>query len=215
MNKKNKMKIFESSFCILYLLFAFIAGLVFLINSKEQIFLMYYILTFTLCFGDSFHLVPRIIRNIKGNSNKVEWWMNLGLIITSITMTVFYIILFYIWKIKYAKDVLLLIDTIIWIISIVRIVLCLLPQNNWFNGGNKKMALYRNIVFLLIGIIETILFITLEESFGIAMAISILLSFAFYMPVALFSKEKPKLGMLMIPKTIMYIIIISLGLSLI
>ena len=196
-------------------MFAFIAGIVFLINSKEQIFLMYYILTFTLCFGDSFHLVPRIIRNIKGNSNKVEWWMNLGLIITSITMTVFYIILFYIWKIKYAKDVLLLIDTIIWIISIVRIVLCLLPQNNWFNGGNKKMAFYRNIVFLLIGIIETILFITLEESFGIAMAISILLSFAFYMPVALFSKEKPKLGMLMIPKTIMYIIIISLGLSLI
>lgn len=214
MNKKILMKKFESLFCISYLLFDLIAGIIFLTNSNEQIFLMYCILTFTLCFGDSFHLIPRIIRNAKGNSKRIEWWMNLGLIITSITMTIFYMILFYIWKTKYTKDVSILIDVIIWIISIVRIVLCLLPQNNWFNGGNKKMALYRNTIFLVLGIIEIILFIMLEESFGIIMAISILLSFVFYMPVALFSKDKPKLGMLMIPKTIMYIIMISLGLSL-
>ena len=214
MNKKILMKEFEFLFCISYLLFDLIAGIIFLTNSNEQIFLMYCILTFTLCFGDSFHLIPRIIRNAKGNSKRIEWWMNLGLIITSITMTIFYMILFYIWKIKYTKDVSILIDVIIWIISIVRIVLCLLPQNNWFNGGNKKMALYRNTIFLVLGIIEIILFIMLEESFGIIMAISILLSFVFYMPVALFSKDKPKLGMLMIPKTIMYIIMISLGLSL-
>ena len=214
MNKKILMKEFEFLFCISYLLFDLIAGIIFLTNSNEQIFLMYCILTFTLCFGDSFHLIPRIIRNAKGNSKRIEWWMNLGLIITSITMTIFYMILFYIWKTKYTKDVSILIDVIIWIISIVRIVLCLLPQNNWFNGGNKKMALYRNTIFLVLGIIEIILFIMLEESFGIIMAISILLSFVFYMPVALFSKDKPKLGMLMIPKTIMYIIMISLGLSL-
>ena len=214
MNKKILMKKFESLFCISYLLFDLIAGIIFLTNSNEQIFFIYCILTFSLCLGDSFHLIPRIIRNAKGNSKKVEWLMNLGLIITSITMTIFYMILFYIWKIKYTKDVSILIDVIIWIISIVRIVLCLLPQNNWFNGGNKKMALYRNTIFSVLGIIEIILFIMLEESFGIIMAISILLSFVFYMPVALFSKDKPKLGMLMIPKTIMYIIMISLGLSL-
>ena len=67
---------------------------------------------------------------------------------------------------------------------------------------------------LIIGLIEVILFLILGGTYGIVNAICILLSFIFYLPVALFAKNNPKLGMLMIPKTIMYIIIISLGLSL-
>ena len=76
------------------------------------------------------------------------------------------------------------------------------------------MSFYRNLVFSMIGIIEIILFLILGGSYGTTMAICILLSFLFYLPVALFGKDNKKLGMLMIPKTIMYIIMISLGFSL-
>ena len=214
MNKKNGMKIGESVFCLAYLLFDLIAGIIFLKHGSETLFFLYGILALILGFGDAFHLIPRVIRNIKGESPKVEWWMNLGLIVTSITMTIFYIILFYIWKIQYAGEISNIIPIIIWTTSITRIIICLLPQNKWFSGGNKEMSLFRNLIFAITGLIEVVIFIMLGGKYGITMAICILLSFIFYIPVALFGKENPKLGMLMIPKTIMYIIMISLGLLL-
>ena len=213
MKDKLGMRIGESFFCIVYLLFAFISSIIFLLNGSH-IFIIYGIMTLILALGDSFHLVPRVIKNIKGKSKKIEFWMNLGLIITSITMTIFYILLFYIWRILYEKEVLLNITIIIWITTISRIIICLLPQNKWFTGGNKKLSLIRNIIFLITGLIEVILFIFLGNSYGITTGICILLSFVFYLPVTIYGKEKPIVGMLMIPKTIMYIIIISLGLSL-
>ena len=212
MKDKLGMRIGESFFCIGYLLFAFISSIIFLLNGSH-IFIIYGIMTLILALGDSFHLVPRVIKNIKGKSKKIEFWMNLGLIITSITMTIFYILLFYIWRILYEKEVLLIITIIIWITTISRIIICLLPQNKWFTGGNKKLSLIRNIIFLITGLIDVILFILLGNSYGITMGICILLSFIFYLPVTIYGKEKPIVGMLMIPKTIMYIIIISLGLS--
>ena len=209
------MRIGESIFCIGYLLFDIIAGIIFLNYGYKKLFILYGILSLVLGFGDAFHLIPRVVKNINGESDRVKWWMNFGLVVTSITMTIFYVILFYIWKLQYNKSINIIITLSIWITVLLRITICLLPYNKWFTGGNKKLSLFRNIVFVITGIIEIILFIILGNSYGITMAICILLSFIFYMPVALFGKDNKKLGMLMIPKTIMYIIMISLGLSLI
>ena len=214
LKEKIGMRIGESVFSITYLLFDLIAGILFLKNSSNNIFLLYGIMTLLLGFGDAFHLIPRIIKNIKGESEKVIWWMNLGLVVTSITMTVFYIILFYIWKtINYNQNINNIIPILIWSTALARIVICLLPQNKWFKNGNLKMSLCRNIIFTITGGIEIILFLISGGTFGIVMAICILLSFATYIPVTLFAKENPKIGMLMIPKTIMYVIMISLGLT--
>lgn len=219
MKDKLGMRIGESVFSAGYLLFAFTASIIFFMHSSNKIFLLYGIMVLVLCLGDSFHLVPRIIKNIKGNSKKsnkkITWWMNLGLLVTSITMTIFYILLFYIWKMQFNRSIPVILDCFVWLLALLRIVLCLLPSNNWFTGGNKKMSFIRNYVFLNLGLLEVILFILLGGSYGITMAICILLSFAFYIPVTLYAKENPKIGMLMIPKTIMYIIVISLGLGLI
>lgn len=220
---KLGMRIGESVFCIGYLLFDLVAGIIFLSNSSEKLFLLYGIMTLLLGFGDAFHLVPRVVRHIKGASERVEWWMNLGLAVTSVTMTVFYIILLYIWKSNEAIADLMVnrrISTlaagctgIIWSMAIARIIICLLPQNDWFGDGNKKLSVCRNTVFAIIGIAEIILFLIMGGSYSTMMAVCILLSFLFYIPVTLFAKENPKIGMLMIPKTVMYIIMISLGLA--
>lgn len=208
--EKFGMRIGESVFCIAYLTFVLIASIIFYTSKTNSIAFLYAIASTVLGLGDSFHLVPRIIKNIKGQNTKTEWWMKLGLIITSITMTIFYIFMFYIWKNIHSKN-LTAIEISIWILSIVRILICLMPQNNWFKNGNKKLSIIRNIIFLIIGIIEIILFASEKNTYGILTATSILLSFAFYIPVTLYSKENPKIGMLMIPKTIMYVVIISLG----
>lgn len=212
--EKMGMRIGESVFSIGYLLFDLIAGILFLVNRSVHLFLLYGIMTLLLGFGDAFHLVPRVIKNIKGESPKVTWWMNLGLAVTSVTMTVFYIILFYIWKILNSSlTIPFIVPTLIWITALARIIICLLPQNDWFKEGNKAFSLYRNIIFAIMGAIEVILFFISGETYGITMAICIFFSFLFYFPVTLFAKENPKIGMLMIPKTVMYIIMISLGLS--
>ena len=199
---KNKlgMRIGESVFCIAYLIFALVSGIIFLQHGADRRFLLYGIMTLTLCLGEN---------------EKIQWWMNLGVIITSITMTFFYIILFYLWKelnptVRFSK----IFPVTIWITAIARIIICLLPQNKWFSGGNIKLSACRNLIFCVTGFVSMLLFLIQGLWFGKTMAICILLSFCFYMPVALFAKENPKLGMLMIPKTITYIIMISLGLYL-
>ena len=218
---KLGMRIGESVFCIGYLVFDLIAGIIFLINGSERLFLLYGIMTLLLGFGDAFHLVPRVIKHIKGESERVRWWMNFGLAVTSVTMTVFYIILFYIWKAQTDMHSNQLISSLaayfrstVWSMAMARIAICLMPQNDWFGDGNKRLSLCRNIIFSFIGVVEIILFLFMGGAYGVTMAVCIFFSFLFYVPVTLFAKENPKIGMLMIPKTVMYIIMISLGLAL-
>lgn len=212
--EKLGMRIGESVFCIGYLLFDLTAGIIFLVNGADRLFLLYGIMTLLLGFGDAFHLVPRVVKHIKGDSERVRWWMNFGLAVTSVTMTVFYILLFYIWKMQnVGQNAQTIFTGIIWSMALARIVICLLPQNDWFGDGNKKLSLCRNIIFSIIGAAEMILFLIMGGTYGITMAVCIFFSFLFYVPVTLFAKENPKIGMLMLPKTVMYIIMISLGLA--
>ena len=217
---KLGMRIGESVFCIGYLIFDLIAGVIFLTNGSEPLFLLYGIMTLLLGFGDAFHLVPRVIKHIKGESERVKWWMNFGLAVTSVTMTVFYIILLYIWRLqnisqssRMISELAVVFTGIIWSMALARIAICLMPQNDWFGDGNKRLSLCRNIIFFIIGTAEIILFLIMGGAYGITMAVCILLSFLFYLPVTLYAKENPKIGMLMIPKTVMYIIMIALGLA--
>lgn len=234
---KLGMRIGESVFIIGYLVFDLIAGIIFMKNGFNHLFLLYGIMTLLLGFGDAFHLVPRVIRHIKGESEKLRWWLDFGLVVTSVTMTVFYIILLYIWKAlndsqsneifselvanqavakltanQMISSIAAGCTGVIWSMAVARIILCLLPQNDWFGNGNKKLSVCRNTIFSIIGIAEIVLFLIMGGVYGITMAVCILFSFLFYIPVTLYAKENPKIGMLMMPKTVMYIIMISLGL---
>lgn len=61
--------LFEVVFDIGYLIFDLIAGILFFVFSKGNIlFVLYGILTLTLCFGDAFHLLPRVKRALFGSS---------------------------------------------------------------------------------------------------------------------------------------------------
>ena len=87
----------EAVFDISYLLFDLIAAVLFFVLSKgNSLFVLYGILTLTLCGGDAFHLVPRVIRAFRGSSDKIKKQLGMGLQISSVTMTVFYILLMYI-----------------------------------------------------------------------------------------------------------------------
>ena len=131
-SKKNMPDIMEAIFDAGYLIFDLIAGILFFVFSEgNPLFILYGVLTLTLCGGDAFHLVPRIIRAVRGNSDKIKRQLGIGLQVSSVTMTVFYIILMYIWKFTFTElKIPVIIEAVIWISAIVRIVICMLPQNN-------------------------------------------------------------------------------------
>lgn len=163
-NKKYKPQIpdiMEAIFDAGYLIFDLIAGILFFAFSKgNPLFILYGVLTLTLCGGDAFHLVPRIIRAVHGSNDKIKRQLGLGLQVSSITMTAFYIVLLYIWKLTFPElTAPVAVEAMIWISAII-------------------------------------------------------ISFGCYIPVTLFSKTKPKVGLLMIPKTCAYMWIIVMGLQL-
>ena len=92
----------EAIFDACYLIFDLIAGILFFVYSKgNPLFILYGVLTLTLCGGDAFHLVPRIKRAVYGTNDKIKRQLGIGLQVSSITMTVFYIILLFIWKLTF------------------------------------------------------------------------------------------------------------------
>ena len=89
--------VMEAIFDAAYLIFDLIAAILFFLFSKGNVlFILYGILILTLCGGDAFHLVPRIKRAVWGSNEKIKKQLGIGLQVSSITMTVFYIILMYI-----------------------------------------------------------------------------------------------------------------------
>lgn len=210
----------EAVFDTCYLLFDLIAGILFFAFSHgSPLFLLYGVLTWTLCFGDAFHLVPRVLRAVKGSNEKIERQLGIGLQISSITMTIFYILLLYIWKQTfYEMTVPVMLEILIWVSAAVRIAVCMLPQNNWCGEeGNCKLSMIRNAVFAVTGICVIVLYVMSGNTYGYhmtRMAAAIVVSFGCYLPVTLLSKKMPKIGILMIPKTCAYIWMIVMGLQL-
>lgn len=209
--------IMEPIFHVVYLTTVITLGFKMLIKSKDnQYFKLFGAMSIILGFGDSFHLIPRIYALLTtGLENNVAA-LGFGKFVTSVTMTIFYIILYKIWKMRFGIKNSKKLDIIMYLLSVIRIILCFFPQNEWFiNNPPVIWGIYRNIPFAIMGIIM----IYLLYSYGIKnndkdyknIGIAVLLSFGFYAPVVLWASENFFIGMLMIPKTLAYVWVVLIG----
>jgi hypothetical protein len=215
--KRTAADIFESVFDIAYLTFDAIALLVFLVQGQGQpVFMLYALLVALLGGGDAFHLVPRVQRHLFGENDRTQRRLGLGLLVSSITMTLFYLVLFEIYRqlVGTLSPAVSAAGTILAVAALLRIALCLFPQNNWFSAeGNQRWSIYRNLPFLVVGVIMMVLEASLHTAYGIQMAAAIATSFGCYVPVTLLAKRIPAIGALMMPKTLAYVWMICLGLA--
>lgn len=207
----------ESIFDIIYLVFVISMGFYLIVkNNKNTNSRLFGIMAVVLGLGDAFHLVPRILALNTANGFEVyKNSLGVGKAVTSVTMTIFYLLLYYIFKNRYnIKNRVL--DFVIWLLAIVRVVLTALPQNQWTSEVQPlDWGIYRNIPFVIMGIIMIVLAYKYaheykDKSFK-NMYLAITLSFLFYMPVVLWGDVYPLIGMLMIPKTLMYVWIVIMG----
>lgn len=203
------MKYGESSFDIIYLLFAITSGIYLLVRSKTAAGRLMGLAAFILGAGDAFHLVPRVLNYFVDGD--FSFWLGTGKLVTSITMTVFYVLLYHLHCLLYNQKHGKMISISVYALAAARIIICLFPQNGWFsNGTNLFWAIFRNVPFAILGaIIVVMYFQTRGKIHGLSRIwLYVTLSFAFYLPVAVGAAYVPILGMLMLPKTVCYILMI-------
>ena len=223
--KPRGMRIGESVFCVGYLLFAFAAALAFLLAAGRAgaWAATCGVMTLLLGAGDAFHLVPRVLANVRGETSDAAeqrrraFWLGLGNLVSSVTMTVFYLLLFVVMRERAypgttIADVQMPVFVALVVLAVVRVALCLFPQNRWFDGvGDRRWGIYRNVPFAVMGAV-TIWYLVAWYGEWL-MATLVLVSFACYLGVVLGARRRPMLGMLMIPKTVCYICLIALLLA--
>ncbi|MCR5688060.1 MAG: hypothetical protein K6G58_08570 [Lachnospiraceae bacterium] len=203
------MKYGESAFDILYLLFAVIGGCIILKRVKGKPGKYMGAATLVLGCGDAFHLVPRVMNYFTDSDMTAP--LGIGKLVTSITMTVFYVLMYFVWLEYYNETENRIVTAAIWNLAAVRTVLCMFPQNGWIeNSSGMAWGIIRNVPFVILGCIICVLFFRNrgEDRVFRPLWIYILLSFAFYIPVAVAAGIVPMLGMLMLPKTVCYVLMI-------
>ena len=203
------MKYGESAFDILYLLFAIVSGIVILRRQTRPAHRLMGLAALILGLGDAFHLVPRVLNYFASGDFTAA--LGLGKLVTSLTMTVFYVLLYYVWLRQYGAHENRKQTSVVWILAVLRAALCLFPQNRWLeNGGDVFWGVLRNIPFVALGACIVVLYYRARKRSAALCRvwIYITLSFLFYIPVAVAASLVPMLGMLMLPKTVCYVLMI-------
>lgn len=209
----------ETLFDAVYLISVITIGLIMIRkNSHNREYRLFGIMAVVLGAGDAFHLIPRAYALCTTGLENFTTALGVGKLITSVTMTVFYILLYYVWRIRYEISGRQNITLAVYLLSALRIILCLFPQNKWLSpDAPLSWGIYRNIPFALLGLLIIVLFYKSarehkDKDFRY-MWLTIVLSFGFYIPVVLWADSIPMIGMLMIPKTCAYVWTVLIGFS--
>lgn len=197
------MKEFELFFDSMYLVFVIFIGIRLLLLRKENTGLVG-AMTLLLGIGDSFHLIPRIIANVEVNGFEANApGLFIGTRVSAMTMSLFYL-LFYYYIRREMKASNRSLDVAMPALFLVRIAAVILSFNH-----SQTMDLFSNIPFVIMGLVDIVLLFKKRENTNLEkLYIYVFFSFLFYVPVVLFKETMPLIGMLMMPKTVMYVLIV-------
>ena len=209
--------IVETLFDTVYLVSVITSGLTMIRQSGQRgQYRLFGLMAVVLGAGDAFHLVPRALALCTTGLESFTAALGAGKLITSGTMTIFYILLYHVWRSRYHIQGKGGVTAAVYLLSVLRIVLCLFPQNRWLSAqAPLSWGIYRNIPFALLGLLIVVLFYQSAKEQGDTafrhMWLTIVLSFGFYIPVVLWADSIPLIGMLMIPKTCAYVWTVLIG----
>lgn len=209
--------IVETLFDAVYLASVITIGILMIRGSKaNRQFRLFGWMAVVLGAGDAFHLVPRALALCTTGLESYTVPLGFGKWITSVTMTIFYVLLYYVWRQRYKVSGCSGLTATVYGLAGLRIVLCMMPQNQWLSTeAPLSWGIYRNIPFALLGLLVIVLFYQSAKKHQDRafrwMWLTIVLSFGFYIPVVLWADTIPMIGMLMIPKTCAYVWTILIG----
>ena len=202
--------IMESLFDIAYLVGMALLGVMILRKAgSRKDAKLFGLMCLTLVGGDAFHLVPRIIGlNSPAGLESFTAALGIGTLVTSVTMTIFYVMFYHYMKLRLALKAGQRLDLAVYALAAVRIALCLFPQNAWTSPDSPVLwGIIRNIPFVILGALIVVLLWKQRDAdpaFRLGW-LAVTLSFLFYIPVVLWADVSPMIGMLMLPKTLCYV----------
>ena len=153
----------ESGFYVIYFIVILAVGVYLCLKSKQKKpLILFGLACCILGAGDAFHLVPRAIGLFTGtldNPNpNLAFWLGIGKLITSITMTAFYLLLYFFVYARTKENRNKAMDYVVYGLVLTRFVLCALPQNEWATNGSPLLfGILRNIPFTILGILVIVL----------------------------------------------------------
>ena len=127
--------IVETLFDAVYLLFVITIGIIMIRGSKgERQFRLFGWMAVVLGAGDAFHLVPRAVALCTTGLENYTAALGVGKWITSVTMTIFYVLLYYVWRQRYKVNGKGSLTVSVYGLAGVWIGLCMMPQNQWVSA---------------------------------------------------------------------------------
>ena len=209
--------IMETGFDVAYLATVLTLGILMLRRAKGDAGqTMFGWMAVILGCGDAFHLVPRAYALCTDGLAAHTAALGAGKLITSITMTVFYILLYHMGRRRYRLGAAKGLTWTVYALAAARVALCLAPQNRWLSpDAPLSWGILRNLPFAAMGLVVIVLFYRGAKRTGDRafrwMWLAVTLSFGFYIPVVLWADAVPLVGMLMIPKTCAYVWVVVMG----
>lgn len=171
-----------------------------------------------LALGDTGHVGFRVVAYALGNiETRINFTglslglVGLGALSTAITVTFFYMLILFLWQDRFNKKIHWF-GILLLVAGVVRLILMTFPANAWDSVvPPQPWSTWRNIPLMVQGFGAA--YLILRDSIRVKdkpfqwIGIMILVSYACYLPVVLWVQQQPMLGMLMIPKTMAYIVI--------
>ena len=171
-----------------------------------------------LALGDTGHVGFRVLGYAQGNlglsanlGGHQAGLVGLGAMATAFTVTAFYVLILYAWRARFDRRFGWF-QYALLAAAAVRIALMTHPANQWSSTvPPQPWSTYRNLPLMLLGLGTAYLVVRdareAEDRTFLWIGAMILISYACYIPVVLFVQRAPLLGMLMIPKTMAYLVI--------
>lgn len=171
-----------------------------------------------LALGDSGHVGFRVwayaLGSLESQVNILGRPISLvgaGAAATAVTVTLFYVIMLEAWRVRFNRRYGNF-EYALLIFAAARLYMLTLPVNHWsLVVPEQPWSTIRNIPLMVQGL--GLAYLALRDAAAARdrtfkwVGVSILVSYACYLPVILFVQQVPMLGMLMIPKTLAYLAI--------
>jgi hypothetical protein len=170
-----------------------------------------------LALGDTGHVGFRVVAYAMGDpAPQFSFWgmsfglRGMGTSATAITVTLFYVLMVAIWRYRFNKQYGPF-QYILFAAALIRLVMLSLPVNLWNSPvPPQPWSTIRNLPLIIQGLVAYLIMrdarANKDRAFWWA-GIMILISFTCYMAVVIFVQQIPLIGMLMIPKTMTYIVV--------
>ncbi len=164
----------------------------------------------SLLIGDLGHVGARLFILTVENPSSYYGFFGIGVLLEMIGLIFLFMFYTNAWRIHFNKPNNLFFKSLIGI-GVVGLIIFTFPQNQWNTEPiSYEWLIIRNIPWLIQGVVLSVLIIRdariTDDLLMTRIGITILISFFFYMPVIFFASMEPRLGMLMIPATILYML---------